>query len=99
MWALLELIEAASRAGSTDIASHALAPACGTTQASGTDFGLGIEARCRALLNEGETAENLYREASCTATAWSPTTGAATAGPARPATATTWTRTPTTSQR
>ena len=32
----------------------------------------------------------------CTATASSPTTGAATAGPPRPATATTWTTTPTT---
>ena len=33
------------------------------TQAGGTDWGLGIEARCRALLTEGQAAEALYREA------------------------------------
>ena len=32
------------------------------TSAAGTDCGLGIEARCRALLSEGEAAERLYRE-------------------------------------
>src|SRR6185503_20082037 len=31
--------------------------------ASGTDWGLGVEARCRALLSEGEQAEGCYREA------------------------------------
>jgi hypothetical protein len=33
------------------------------TRASGTDWGLGIEARSRALLAEGEVADRLYREA------------------------------------
>jgi len=33
------------------------------TRAGGTNFGLGIEARSRALRSEGETAESLYREA------------------------------------
>jgi len=28
-----------------------------------TDFGLGLEARCRALLSEGAAADDLYREA------------------------------------
>jgi hypothetical protein len=32
-------------------------------RACGTDFGLGIEARSRALLSDGAAAENLYREA------------------------------------
>jgi DNA-binding CsgD family transcriptional regulator len=32
-------------------------------RAGGTDWGLGLEARCRALLSEGEQAERLYREA------------------------------------
>ena len=63
MWALSELIEAAARSGVTDIAGDALTRLADFTQAGGTDFGLGIEARCRALLTEGETAENLYREA------------------------------------
>jgi DNA-binding CsgD family transcriptional regulator len=34
-----------------------------TTQASGTDWGLGIEARCRALLSQDGVAEALYQEA------------------------------------
>ena len=33
------------------------------TQAGGTDFGLGLEARCRALLSDGTAADDLYREA------------------------------------
>jgi hypothetical protein len=34
-----------------------------TTQATGTEFALGIEARSRALLSDGDAAESLYREA------------------------------------
>ena len=33
------------------------------TRASGTDWAVGTEARSRALLSEGQTAENCYREA------------------------------------
>ena len=63
MWALPELIEAAVRSGNTQTASDALDRLAETTQAGGTDFGLGIEARSRALLSDGEAADDLYREA------------------------------------
>ncbi|SCL30465.1 regulatory protein, luxR family [Micromonospora rhizosphaerae] len=63
MWALPELIEAAARSGNTDLAWDALPRLAESTQAGGTDFGLGIEARSRALLSKGETAESLYGEA------------------------------------
>jgi DNA-binding CsgD family transcriptional regulator len=63
MWALPELVEAAARSGNTEIAQNALERLAATTQPAGSDFGLGIEARSRALLSEGEAAERLYREA------------------------------------
>jgi DNA-binding CsgD family transcriptional regulator len=63
MWALPELIEAAARTGDTGAAGDALTRLAEFTLAGGTDFGLGVEARSRALLSAGETAENLYREA------------------------------------
>ncbi|MFD0597295.1 AAA family ATPase [Catellatospora coxensis] len=62
-WALAELVEAAARAGQPDAATQALAQLTERTQASGTRWALGIEARCRALLSEGPAAEQLYREA------------------------------------
>ncbi|MFJ9022007.1 ATP-binding protein [Streptomyces sp. NPDC102259] len=61
--ALIELIEAAARSGSPALASDALQQLSETTQASGTDWALGVEARSRALLSEGDRAEQLYREA------------------------------------
>jgi DNA-binding CsgD family transcriptional regulator len=45
------------------MAGDALERLADTTQAGGTDFGLGIEARSRALVSEGQAAEGLYREA------------------------------------
>jgi len=63
MWALPELIEAAARSGKTHTAGDALARLAEITQAGGTDFGLGMEARSRALVSEPEAAESLYREA------------------------------------
>lgn len=63
MWALPELIEAASRSGNDQVADDALSLLAETTQASGTDFGLGIEARSRALVSQGHAAETGYREA------------------------------------
>jgi len=62
-WALVELIEAGVRDGRPDEAAAALDRLSERTQASGTDWALGIEAGSRALLSEGEDAEALYREA------------------------------------
>ena len=62
-WALPELIEAAARTGSMRIASDALDLLAERARAGGTDWGLGLEARSRALLSEGEEAERLYLEA------------------------------------
>ncbi len=63
MWALPELVEAAARAGDTELAREALGRLADTTRPCGTDVALGIEARCRALLSESAAADELYREA------------------------------------
>jgi DNA-binding CsgD family transcriptional regulator len=60
---LVELIEAAARSGEAELAADALGRLSQTTAASRTDWALGIEARSRALLTEGDAAEPLYREA------------------------------------
>jgi DNA-binding CsgD family transcriptional regulator/tetratricopeptide (TPR) repeat protein len=62
-WSLTELVEAAVRSSQPTRASDALQRLSETTRASGTDWALGAEARSRALLSEGATAENCYREA------------------------------------
>ena len=58
-WALVELIEAGVRAGRADEAAAALDRLSERTQASGTEWALGVEARCRALVSDDES---LYRE-------------------------------------
>jgi DNA-binding CsgD family transcriptional regulator len=63
IWALPELIEAAVRSGNMPMAVDAVARLAETTQAGGIDFGLGIEARSRALVAGGQAAEGWYREA------------------------------------
>jgi DNA-binding CsgD family transcriptional regulator len=63
VWALPELVEAAVRRGEAELARDALERLAESTQPSGTDFGLGIEARSRALLSDGAAADGLYREA------------------------------------
>jgi DNA-binding CsgD family transcriptional regulator len=62
-WNLAELIEAAVRSGQHARAEAALERLVGSTGSSGTAWGRGIEARSRALLSEGDTAERWYREA------------------------------------
>jgi DNA-binding CsgD family transcriptional regulator len=63
MWALPELIEAAVRTGEVGVAREALGRLQQTVRCCETDLALGIEARCRALLNDGRSGENLYRKA------------------------------------
>jgi DNA-binding CsgD family transcriptional regulator len=63
MWALPELVEAAARLGDSELAHEALNRLSDTTQPAGTDAALGIEARCRALVTDGEDAEVLHRDA------------------------------------
>ena len=62
-FALPELVEAAARGSDTELAREALVRLAATTQPCGTDFALGVEARCRALVSEGPAADDLYREA------------------------------------
>ncbi|WP_222106324.1 ATP-binding protein [Catellatospora sichuanensis] len=62
-WTLPELVEAAARAEQPEIGAEALADLTERTQASGTQWALGTEARARALLAEGPAAEEFYREA------------------------------------
>ena len=63
MFALPELVEAATRVGDTELARGALERLAETTQPAGTDLALGIEARCRALLSNGDDADMAFREA------------------------------------
>jgi DNA-binding CsgD family transcriptional regulator len=63
MWALPELIEAATRTGQTQLAAAALGRLAEATSIGQTDWGQGIYARCRALLSDSEEAEDSYREA------------------------------------
>jgi DNA-binding CsgD family transcriptional regulator len=62
-FALVELIEAASRSGRPERAAEAFEILAASTGASGSPWALGVEARCRALLAQGDEAEKLYREA------------------------------------
>ncbi|TCN41858.1 putative ATPase [Kribbella orskensis] len=62
-WSLVELVEAAARSGHPDRAADALKSLIRTTSASGTDWALGIEARARAQVSQGEAAEAYHAEA------------------------------------
>ena len=63
-WALVELVEAAPASASPEARRRGAGAACASgLSAGGTDWALGIEARSRALLSDGEAADALYREA------------------------------------
>jgi DNA-binding CsgD family transcriptional regulator len=59
----VELVEAASRAGVPELAAAVFEQLVEPTNAAGTDWALGIQARCRALLSAGEVAQVAYQEA------------------------------------
>jgi DNA-binding CsgD family transcriptional regulator len=60
---MAELIEAAARAGQPERAADAMRHLSEATTNAGSDWALGILARSRALLSDGEPAECSYREA------------------------------------
>ncbi len=62
-WGMVELIEAAVRAGTPQVAADAHRRLVEMTRVSGTDWALGIAARSTALLADGQPAEGLYVEA------------------------------------
>jgi ATP/maltotriose-dependent transcriptional regulator MalT len=62
-WGMIELIESAVRTGESGLAAEVLGRLTVKAHACRTDWALGIEARSRALLSEGSTAEDGYGEA------------------------------------
>jgi DNA-binding CsgD family transcriptional regulator len=63
VWVLPELIEAAARNGDRAVATSAFEQLAERSSLSSTEWARGIEARSRALLTEGQDAEDLYRDA------------------------------------
>jgi DNA-binding CsgD family transcriptional regulator len=61
--ALVELVEAAARSARPRLAAAAVDRLAERTQASGTGWALGMEARSRALVTDGAGAGALYEEA------------------------------------
>jgi DNA-binding CsgD family transcriptional regulator len=62
-WALTELIVASTRTQNEPLATDAVERLAESTNASDADWGLGILARSRALLSEGQAGESNYRDA------------------------------------
>lgn len=63
-WALPELVESAARSGRPDLAADGFDRLSEMVQACGTDWGLGVLARSRALLTTARSAaESAYQEA------------------------------------
>ena len=61
-WFAPELAEAASRTGDMELVRAALEWLSERTRVTPTEWVLGIDARVRALLSEGDVADDLYRE-------------------------------------
>ena len=63
MWIMAEVIEAAARTGTPEVAADAHGRLWSIAKASGTDWAVGVASRSAALLTEGPSAETLYVEA------------------------------------
>ena len=63
MWVMAEVIEAAVRAGTPELAAETHRRLEAIARASGTDWALGVVSRSGALFAEGPQAEDLYVEA------------------------------------
>ncbi len=62
-WALYELVEAASRCGREAVARDAAERLCERASPRGTEWAKGTVARCSALVEPGEAADELHGEA------------------------------------
>jgi DNA-binding CsgD family transcriptional regulator len=62
-WAMVELIEAGARLGELEAAGETARRFAQIAGAAATDWALGVNARSRALMSTGTTAERLYRDA------------------------------------
>ena len=62
-WAAVEVVEAASRTGNVAQAIPVLERLTESTETSGSEWALGTQARCHALLSDGKRADSLYQEA------------------------------------
>ena len=62
-WALPEMIDASARTGNVALGGDALERLAESTSSTDSDWGLGILARSRGVLGDGEVAEACYREA------------------------------------
>ena len=62
-WSIPELVEAAIRCGETELAGAASEQLSERALAAGTELARGVDARCRAMLTDGDAADRLYCEA------------------------------------
>ncbi len=62
-WVLPNVVEAASRVGDWQLARDALERLAERAEAGGSPLGLGLLARCRALLSDGPDTETLFQQA------------------------------------
>ncbi len=62
-WALPEVIEASARTGNVVLGADALERLADSIDSTDSEWGVGILARSRGLLSDGDVAETCYREA------------------------------------